>query len=583
VGAAQSVRMKLILFTLLYHFVFTSGEISFECEKLEHFDDNPYTCSFSSECSLKDFNDYLANLTTLSYKHVNERNVTLETAVDPSDVTKIIIQNATFETIPINLFLKFPLMKSLTLNADIKVLNTSDFINASHLIDLDLENNQISSLKKEQFKHLASIKSISLAHNSITSIDNDAFRGIGSNLTHIDLSHNQLLAIREDFIAALISTQDSVTINLSYNKMNNFHACNADFPSNATDITLILSFNNISEFRMKNRIYGINLNGNRVQQLDVRTTSIAAENNRLDSFYISSDLEVVTLDNNRISSLKWDRSLPKLLELDLSDNGMFLTEIRDLFGAMPNVMILDLSHNKIDTLNISEALQGLTNLKHLSLQAIELEEISARTFENLIGLETLMISHNPLKHFNMFFLEKLTNLEVLQIDHTEIYKIDNYEATGLFLTNLVRIAIDGNLFTCKLLDAMFKSFISERIEVIDPDQPEYHHQNIKGIACVDTDQDIEPLIDGHNAKEIAYKFDELMVHIKDLQEKQQQVQDLQPGVTMTQLIISNVISIGLSFAIVLVALAVASFLRSNRYQKFMTHPMDDIEILGHEL
>lgn len=559
--------MKLIfVFTLLCHFVFISGEVSFKCEKFDHFDDNPFSCLFNSQFSPREFDDYLTNLTVLSFKYQDEKNVTRESLIDLKEITKIAIENVEFQEFPAKIFEKFPFLKNLKITADIKNLKSSDFINATRLEELDLSDNLISTLDSEQFKHLASIKSITLAYNTLKTVDKSNFIGIGSNLTHIDLSNNHLKSFSEDFIAAMITNQELITINLSFNNMSDFSASINDFSSNSTEVVLILAFNNISEIQIKNKLHGINVKNNRLKFFEVTAATVIAENNELDSFFIGENCEVMTLDNNRITSLKWDKSLEKLLELDLSDNGMLLTEIKDLFSAMPNLRILDLSNNKIDSLNLEEALDSVRKLKHLSLKNIGIKKISENTFEKLLDLETLIISHNPIFHIDLTFFKNLKNLEILQVDSTYINTIGDFKEIKEILPNLLRISIDGNVIPCRELKEMFEFFEPLGIEIIDPQNLENYRLNIKGIKCTDPSHELEPIVNGRDADEITYKFEEMMAHIKAVEERQKQGQT---GITMTQLIFSNCISIALSFSILLAALCIANHLKNNRYKKFI--------------
>ncbi|KAG5670408.1 hypothetical protein PVAND_000676 [Polypedilum vanderplanki] len=555
--------MKILLFLFLYHFVIIGGEILFKCDKIDSFDDNPFTCAFNSMILLKDFDNYLSNLTNLKFNYI-ENNVTKESTVDLKDITKILIKNVTFEDSPVNLFLKFPFLKSLTITADISKLNSSDFINATYVEDIDLSNIKISNLQNAQFKNLVNVKSITLAYNNIALIDNNAFSNIGSNLSYIDLSHNQITIFREDFITAMIFNQDSIAINLSFNNLNKFVPADSKFPNNSTDITLNLSFNNLTEILMKNRIYGINLNKNQLNEIKVEATNIIAEHNQLDSFTISNDLEVLTLDNNRLFSLKWKENLPNLIEIDLSDNKMFVGELQELFPVMQNLKILDLSDNKIDSLNLTTALINLLNLRHLSIKNIGLNKISENSFKNLTNLESLIMSHNPLMKLNLNYFETLKNLEVLKIDHTSLYTIEEYKKVKEFMPNLIRISIDGNSINCGLLEAIYNFFESNGIEVIDPEKILYDHQNVKGIECVDINQDLSPIINIHDNEEIAYKLEEIMQHVKKLEDKQKQVQE-HFGVSMQQMIIGNFLSIAITLLIFFIAISIAKYLRNNRY------------------
>lgn len=88
-----------------------------------------------------------------------------------------------------------------------------DFVGKS-LIELDLSNNQISTIKDLNFIHVTALESIDLSYNSISEINSNAF-SLLQFLHHLDLTGNRLMVLPTNVFSPLSTLE---TLKLSENE-----------------------------------------------------------------------------------------------------------------------------------------------------------------------------------------------------------------------------------------------------------------------------------------------------------------------------------------------------------------------------
>lgn len=114
-------------------------------------------------------------------------NITAVLFVPPGQIQL----NITF--VPSELFVIFPQLKKLELRAKIDTLDANDFVNATHLQHLTL-NNQLSVVPTRIFSLARNLTSITLSKNRITHVEDYAFDGL-EQLEQLVLAKNQLKSL----------------------------------------------------------------------------------------------------------------------------------------------------------------------------------------------------------------------------------------------------------------------------------------------------------------------------------------------------------------------------------------------------
>eukprot|EP00358_Blepharisma_japonicum_P002769 CAMPEP_0202955136 /NCGR_PEP_ID=MMETSP1395-20130829/51504_1 /ASSEMBLY_ACC=CAM_ASM_000871 /TAXON_ID=5961 /ORGANISM="Blepharisma japonicum, Strain Stock R1072" /LENGTH=526 /DNA_ID=CAMNT_0049671351 /DNA_START=1390 /DNA_END=2967 /DNA_ORIENTATION=- len=112
---------------------------------------------------------------------------------------------------------------------------------------------------------------------------------------------------------------------------------------------------------------------------------------------------------------------PLLVEINLSDN-----QIQTLrcFGLMPNLIKLQLSKNKLESLHSidGKGLQGLPNLETLDVSFNQLQNLSGLQNCKLPNLKVLICAHNRIESIE--YLDNLANLRELDLCANNIKQID---------------------------------------------------------------------------------------------------------------------------------------------------------------
>ncbi len=115
------------------------------------------------------------------------------------------------------------------------------FSGVSSLSRLDLGSNDLSSLPADVFSELSSLSWLSLSFNELSSVPADTFSGL-SSLNTLNLSYNKLSSLSADVFSEVSSLR---TLNLSSNKLSGLPA---DLFSGVSSLSwLSLSFNELSD------------------------------------------------------------------------------------------------------------------------------------------------------------------------------------------------------------------------------------------------------------------------------------------------------------------------------------------------
>ncbi|KAK9506356.1 hypothetical protein O3M35_008309 [Rhynocoris fuscipes] len=108
--------------------------------------------------------------------------------------------------------------------------------------------------------------------------------------------------------------------------------------------------------------------------------------------------------------------------------------------GLENIVILDLNHNAINSISLN-AFQGLDFVKFIDLSGNHLYRLDPRTFENILSLEHLKLSSNPLRYIpeNQPFLIS-TSLRNLEISHCRISYFPSHTFDSLPNLNTLNIS-----------------------------------------------------------------------------------------------------------------------------------------------
>lgn len=348
---------------------------------------------------------------------------------------------------------------------------------------LDLSLNRIRVLTDRGFASLSKLSSLILKDNLITRAEDNSLSGL-NNLTYLDLSNNELVALSPRFfqpvahsIKSIQLSNNSISIlppglfnglhqlallDLSHNEITSHWIGVDTFSDLSKLIQLNLSFNRIaridsSTFKSQIKLEILNLDHNEIEtiaesafaSLSNLHTLVISHNHltRLDSPLSLSrlySLTLLSLDHNRIESIHSEAftNLTNLFELNLSFNRLSST-LPSAITKLRSLRTLDLSSNQIWNIS-SLSYQGNQQLFSLNLEGNRIGNLSRGTFNSLISLGILNLAKNRIESIESGTFDDVPNLHALRLDSNFITDIND-----LFngLTHLLMLNISANKIT----------------------------------------------------------------------------------------------------------------------------------------
>lgn len=295
------------------------------------------------------------------YPHTEQIDLT---SIDPQTEAIDLSQSRLKE---IESFSKFLNLKSISFRQNFLKTLVSENLKADkgfdQIKDLDFYDNQIEVI--ENLNELITLENLDLSFNHFTKIENlECLVG----LKKLYLVHNKITKLEN-----LEPFQCLEMLELGDNQIRNIE--------------------NLNVLKNLKELY---LGKNKIRQL-----------NNLDL----PNLQILSIQSNRITELKGLENLPNLQELYMSDNG--LTKIEGL-DALSNLKVLDFSNNRI------ERIKNISGLKNL---------------------EELWFSNNFLSFWtDIELLRELPKLKCLYLEQNPLYYISNKKPSVVVTNNQVNNA-----------------------------------------------------------------------------------------------------------------------------------------------
>ncbi|XP_013794898.1 leucine-rich repeat neuronal protein 3-like [Limulus polyphemus] len=133
--------------------------------------------------------------------------------------------------------------------------------------------------------------------------------------------------------------------------------------------------------------------------------------------------------------------LPRLLELDLSNNLIKQLGRGSIFQNVTELRFLDLSFNKFRTL-FNKVFRGIHKLETLFITNGHLKFIDEHVFDDMNKLKRLNLKGNAIHSMPAEWFYDMINLEVLELDHNEIFYLNS--GTFAAVNNLRYLSLSHN-------------------------------------------------------------------------------------------------------------------------------------------
>ena len=266
----------------------------------------------------------------------------------------------------------------------ISILDEDTFKGLANLEDISLPFNRVSWLHEDTFKDLTSLKRLIIHDNRISSLPAGIFHGPAASLDGLYLSGNSILSLDEDIFDGL---GNLTTLDLQVNKLSLL-------PANLFDETTKLEV--------------LQLHSNSIESLPE------------DIFGGLTALTTLYLSYNSLSSLPSDlfQGLTALSYLYLNDNGI-TSPPEALFGGLTALTTLFLQNNSMAS-PPEDLFGGLTALTTLYLHRNSIESLDGDIFDGLTALTDLALSYNSLSSLPTDLFQGLPALSYLYLNNNGI-------------------------------------------------------------------------------------------------------------------------------------------------------------------
>ena len=278
----------------------------------------------------------------------------------------------------------------------VSTLRNGTFANAPRIEMLNLQDNEIQTIESGTLSTLTELHTLLLGRNLLSSLPVDLFVKT-LRLEILDLRDNIFAVIPDVVLAPLHSLR---VFNLSYNYLESPH--------------LGPGFSSTKQLRV------LDLSGNNFISLEPKAFRV------LRSW--SNDIpHALNLSRCNIHHIH-RQTLRNLLHLDsLSLAGNPAISSKELNASIQDLSNSRLHRISLSGLNISDIYQFFRNFQHPGLQVLYLsrniiQNIRRGTFYHLIQIRELDLSHNKVR--SMEGLSTLTQLKTLHLSHNELHYLD---------------------------------------------------------------------------------------------------------------------------------------------------------------
>ncbi|CAK9833600.1 Protein artichoke [Anthophora retusa] len=298
---------------------------------------------------------------------------------------------------------------------------------------LDLHDNEIKELKRNQFKGLRDTEYVDLSHNLISKLDGSHLADL-TKMGWCNLSHNAISDLKRGTFArnSLLKV-----LNLSHNKIRKLDS--NTFRGMRFLIRLHLSDNQINDvgrgtFGPVTRIGIIDLARNFIKKIDFQMFNQLQFAELLDvSENFVTVVEKLSFKDLYLTKINLSRNEISKIEPGAFENCVNMTVLDLSYNKLENISKysfdsstyateLQLSYNQFTALN-QVPLHNMTGLKVLNVSHNLLHSVPRQTFPKLYELHTIDLSHNNLSEIHNAVFQTLFSLRFLNLSHNSLEKI----------------------------------------------------------------------------------------------------------------------------------------------------------------
>ncbi len=253
-----------------------------------------------------------------------------------------------------------------------------------HVIGLDASHNSIDNLTHDDLRKFTQLQWLNMSGNMLGDLDPDAFEGIASTLTYLDLSGN-LFDVVPDASFTSLDRLESLLLS----------GCNVDEALGHGFRNLVqLKYLSLTAFTFKKF-----------------SASVFAQ---FVPYLATVPLEELILDFSTLNTIE-NRTFSRFSRLTrLSVSGVSLTTIGvHSFHGLNNLKTLILRSNNVS--DVMRRFSNLTSLEHLDLSSNHVKLLAPGMFDDLVMLQSLELYCNPITGVHNGAFHSQVNLKSLQL------------------------------------------------------------------------------------------------------------------------------------------------------------------------
>lgn len=335
-----------------------------------------------------------------------------------------------------------------------------------HLVHLDLSENFIGKWDMTVLKRFNNLNKLSLSSTKLADFDVSMIEN-ARELKSLDLSNNNLSQIKN--VGTLRNFFQLKELNIAGNQLQNTLELK-HFLNPAIEI-LDLSDNNVRP------LYdGTFERFMQLKTLHLRNTNL--EMSTGNPFEKLVSLRALDISCNNLTGIDFKRFSTTLIKLQsfsaASCQIQNVINVIQYFGV--SLQRLNLSGNSIDRID-RHTFDTLINLTHLNLSHSNLPIFSLDLLRNQTWLNTLDLSHNKLQSINLAALPNFKHLRRLYLECNDLTKLDNFVSSS---SPNVSIGIAENQFSCIYLKHL--KHYSSNLKYIDDPLNQKHGEDCRSSA-----------------------------------------------------------------------------------------------------
>ena len=362
----------------------------------------------------------------------NQLSTLLPSIFTSSKLIRLSVANNSITSLPAQVFANQENLQYLDLSGNI--LTSSEikpnlFAGLSHLMELDLSQNQVDKLRKKIFWELTSLESLSMSNNKIREIPNKLFKS-QSNLKTLKLSKNLLTQLTNE---ALLGIELLNHLMLDNNLLEEI---DEQVFTNLSSLSLLdLSNNNLltvpKSLRFLRNLKSIDLSKNFISDLEgiplPQLWRLNLSKNKIGNVSATAlkeliSLQILDLSNNKIEEVQRGAfDFTKLIRAVRLD-GNYLDRMDSLFHQLPNLTWLNISDNRIEVFDYAMVPRNLLWL--------DIHKNQIQSLENYFGID----DGTTVQHIDAGF-NRITNIgplnvpksvEILLLNDNDIIEVAPY-------------------------------------------------------------------------------------------------------------------------------------------------------------